>query len=152
MEKVMDVNSEETRNAADWELEHNDHELRLLIVDDVDVLRKGLIFRLRRYADIRVVGEAADGEEAITQARRLRPDVILMDCSLPRLDGFEATAQICAELPNTRVIGLSMYEEADKAQAMLDAGAAAYVNKAADLDELLAAIRRAHSPQRTRSI
>ncbi|MBE0534021.1 MAG: PAS domain-containing protein [Phycisphaerae bacterium] len=117
--------------------------LRVLIVDDHKVLRQSMAARLRREPDIEIAGEAGDGFEATEKAHLLRPHVILMDYSMPRMDGVEATRRICHELPNTRIIGLSMYEEADRANAMLEAGAATYVTKSAEFDELLAAIRTA---------
>ncbi len=118
--------------------------MRVLIVDDHKVIRQGMAARLRREPDIEIAGEAGNGEEAISKAHELRPDVILMDFSMPRMDGVEATRKIHAELPDIRIIGLSMYEEADRARAMLEAGAAGYVTKSAELEELLAAIRTAH--------
>jgi DNA-binding NarL/FixJ family response regulator len=88
------------------------------------------------------LGEAADGQIAVEMARRLAPEVIIMDLSMPRMNGIEATQRIKEELPCVRVIGLSMYEQADRADALLKAGAVAYLNKAGPSDELIAAIRR----------
>jgi PAS domain S-box-containing protein len=117
--------------------------LRILIVDDHSILRQAMAARLKREPDLEIAGEAGNGAEAVDKARQLRPDVILMDFSMPRMDGVEATRRIHGELPHIRVVGLSMYEEADRARAMLDAGASAYVTKSAELDELLRAIRSA---------
>ncbi len=121
--------------------------LRILIVDDHKVIRQGMAARLKREPDLEIAGEAGDGEEAIERAHALRPNVILMDYSMPRMDGVEATRRIHAALPEIRIIGLSMYQEADRAKAMYDAGAAAYVTKSAELDDLLRAIRANHTPK-----
>jgi len=97
---------------------------------------------LRDEPDIEVIGEACDGEEAVRSARRLSPDVVLMDFSLPGIDGAEATRIIRSELPEVRVVGLSMCEEEDgRGSAMKDAGAVAYFTKTGRPDLLLAAIR-----------
>jgi DNA-binding NarL/FixJ family response regulator len=78
---------------------------------------------------------------AVEVARQTRPDVVIMDVTMPRLGGFEATRFIRAELPHTRIIGLSMHDEADMAAAMLEAGAEAYLNKAGPAEDLIEAIR-----------
>jgi two-component system CheB/CheR fusion protein len=115
--------------------------IRLMLVDDHMVMRQGLSVMLNRQPDIEIVGEATDGETAVELARRLNPDVILMDISMPRMNGIEATRIIHAELPGIRIIGLSMYHDADIASSILDAGAAAYLSKTGGTDVLLAAIR-----------
>ena len=120
--------------------------VRVLIADDHSVMRHGLAALLGDQPDMEIVGEAADGREAIELARELRPDVVLMDVSMPNVGGIEATRVIRGELPQVRVIGLSMFEEADQAQAMLAAGASAYLNKARPSEDLVAAIRRCASP------
>ena len=116
--------------------------IRLLLVDDHTVMRHGLSLLLADEDDIDVVGEAADGFEAIEQARKLHPDVILMDYSMPRMDGQQATRAIHHEMPGIRIIGLSMYDQADRAAAMLDAGAVAYLSKTENPDKLLNTIRK----------
>ena len=118
--------------------------IRVLVVDDHNVMRQGLTMLLSGERDIQVVGEAADGVDAIEQALVLRPDVVLMDFSMPRMDGVEATRHIVEALPHVRVIGLSMYEEPDRAAAMMSAGAAAYRSKSGDSEEILQAIRGVH--------
>ncbi len=120
--------------------------IRVLLADDHPIVRHGTARLLQDCPDIEVVGEAADGREAVELARRLTPDVILMDVSLPHLSGIEATRQILRELPHARVIGLSMHEEADMAAGMREAGAAAYLTKGGPTDDLLAAIRAARPP------
>ncbi|MBI4776204.1 MAG: response regulator [Deltaproteobacteria bacterium] len=114
--------------------------IRVLFADDHRVIRQGLIRLMNGQPDIQVVGEAANGREAIDRARQLKPDVILMDVSMPEIDGIEATRRIKAELPEVRVIGLSMHQDEQIAQAMIEAGAEAFVNKTASSAELLKAI------------
>ncbi len=114
---------------------------RVLLVDDHVVMRQGLSLLLGEQPDLEVVGEASDGVAGVEMARELRPDVILMDMSLPHMNGEEATRLIHAELPDICVIGLSMFEEADRAAAMRAAGAAAYVTKSGAPEVLLATIR-----------
>ena len=93
--------------------------------------------------DFEIVGEAIDGQEAIDLAGRLLPDLILMDVSMPRLNGVEATRSIHREFPDIRIIGLSMYEEPEQARIMLDAGAVDYLNKSGQSANLIHAIRDA---------
>ena len=115
--------------------------LRVLLADDHVVMRHGLSTLLEGEPDIEVVGEASDGREAVQLAHRLQPDVILMDLSMPVMNGVEATRVISRELPAIRVIGLSMYEEADREAAIREAGASDYVVKSDPPAALLAAIR-----------
>lgn len=116
--------------------------IRVLLVDDHSVMRQGLAMLLGEESDIEVIGEAADGLDAIEAAGNLRPDVVLMDCSLPRLDGVGATGALVAADPDVCVIGLSMFEEVDRARAMIDAGAVAYVSKSGNPAGLLETIRK----------
>jgi PAS domain S-box-containing protein len=115
--------------------------LRVLLVDDHEIVRQGLASLLREASGIELVGEAPDGREAINLALDLQPDVVIMDVSMPLISGDQATQQIKAYLPKTRVIALSMYDEADKKQKMFEAGAEAYILKTVSAEELLAAIR-----------
>ena len=114
--------------------------IRVLFVDDHHVMRQGLIRLMKGQPVIQVVGEAANGQEAIEKVRQLRPDVVVMDASMPVMDGIEATRQIKAERPEVRVIGLSMYDDEEISQKMRAAGAEAFLCKTASLAELLKAI------------
>lgn len=116
--------------------------IRVLLVDDHTVVRQGLSTMLNFHSDIQVVGEAADGEEAVEKAREFQPDVILMDISMPKMDGIEATRIIGSELPHIRIVGLSMHDKQDQANRMIEAGASAYCTKDGDTSVLLSEIRR----------
>ena len=114
--------------------------IRVLVVDDHAMVRQGINSLLHLQSDIAVVGEASNGEEAVQLAVQFQPDVILMDISMPKINGIEATRLIHAKLPRTRIIGLSMSDADDQAAAMLQAGAAAYLSKTCDTETLIAAI------------
>ena len=113
-----------------------------MLADDHAVVRQGIANLLRDQADIDVIGEAADGQEAVELANRLLPDIILMDLSMPKLNGVEATRIIHNDWPEIRIIGLSMFEAADRAQAMRDAGAVDYISKSGPAEALINIIRR----------
>lgn len=115
---------------------------RILLVDDHPMMRQGMSAVLEDEPDLQVVGEASNGREAIEQVERLNPGIVLMDHSMPVMDGLEATRRIKARWPAVRVIALSIYREAERAEAMLNAGASAYVTKSAGSAALLEAIRR----------
>ena len=117
--------------------------IRLLVVDDHRVVREGFVGLLNREPDFAVVGEAADGEEAIRQAEALKPDVIIMDVEMPNTDGIEATRQIKQRQPDALIIGLSLHEEESVARAMMEAGAFAHLSKNGPAEKLIEAIRRA---------
>ncbi len=114
--------------------------IRILLVDDHTILRQGLSELLVRDAGLAVVGEASDGEVAVELARSLRPEVVLMDVNMPRMNGIEATRAIHAEFPEMRVIGLSLYAEPHRAEEMRQAGASAYVAKTEAAEVLVATI------------
>ena len=115
--------------------------LRVLVVDDHEIVREGLASLLDEEQGIKVIGEAGNGREAVNLAVRLQPDVVIMDVSMPVMNGDEATRQIKLEVPQTRVVALSMFDEVDMIDRMHRAGAATYVLKTAPSGELLAAIR-----------
>ncbi len=121
--------------------------IRLLITDDHKVVRQGLRMVLELYPDLEVVGEASNGEEALRMARRLEPDVVLMDLLMPVMNGIEATGEIRRELPNTEVVALtSVLEDASVAGA-IRAGAIGYLLKNTEADELRQALRAAAAGQ-----
>jgi CheY-like chemotaxis protein len=117
------------------------HPLRVMLVDDHKVMREGVATLLDEQPDIEVVGQAGNGRDAVSLARRLQPDVIIMDVAMPIMDGEEATRKIKAHLPRTRIIGLSLSEEAAVSHRMQRAGAERYISKADPSETLLAAIR-----------
>ena len=115
--------------------------IRIALVDDHIVVRQGLAGLLRAEPDIEIIGEASDGQSAIDLIRELRPDVVLMDINMPGVDGIQATRIIHRELPEIRVIGLSMFQEEDQQTAMLAAGAVDYRTKSGPSETLIEAIR-----------
>lgn len=117
--------------------------IRILLADDHSVVRQGIANLLKDEPDFEVVGEAANGRDAVNLTTKWLPDVVLMDMSMPILNGIEATRAIHKDHPEIRVIGLSMFEEADKAQEMRDAGAVNYLTKSGPAEELIDAIRKA---------
>jgi two-component system response regulator NreC len=119
--------------------------LRILLADDHTIVRRGIRALLETQPEIQVVGEAATGAEAITQARALVPDVVLMDIGMPDGDGLSATEQIRHELPTVNVLLLTIHDDANYLFRALKAGAAGYVLKGAEVNELLNAL---HSVER----
>jgi CheY-like chemotaxis protein len=115
--------------------------VRVLLADDHQIMRQGLIRLISSHPGIEVAGEAANGRQAVERALRLEPDVILMDVSMPEMDGIEATRRIKARLPRVRVIGLSMFEDEHVSRAMIKAGVDAFLSKTVSPDRLLKAIR-----------
>jgi DNA-binding NarL/FixJ family response regulator len=117
--------------------------VRVLIADDHPVVRSGLAGMLAVEPDLEVVGEAADGEQAVALAHELRPDLVLMDLRMPVLDGAAATARLAAELPAVRVLVLTTYETDTDIVRAVEAGATGYLLKDTPREELVAGIRAA---------
>jgi DNA-binding NarL/FixJ family response regulator len=113
---------------------------RILLVDDHQILREG-IRRGLESAGEEIVGEAENGEEAIDLALQLRPDVIVMDISMPVLDGVAATERILAEMPGTKVVVLTMHDDVHKTRAALNAGAVGYLTKGTSMAEVIETVR-----------
>jgi DNA-binding NarL/FixJ family response regulator len=116
--------------------------ITVLLVDDHGLVRRGFRRMLEDEADMQVVGEAGDGEEAIKLAKQLRPRVVVMDCALPGMNGLQATRGILEDVPETAVLMLSMHTESTWVRQAIDAGAKGYVLKNALELDLSAAIRK----------
>ena len=118
--------------------------IKVLLADDHNVVRQGLRALLAVELDIEIVGEADTGRQAVMLAKKLLPDVVVMDIAMPLLNGLEATRQITAQVPTTKVLILSTYSEDDYVQQLTEAGAAGYLVKQTAAQDLLKAIREAH--------
>ena len=116
-------------------------QINVLLVDDVTSVRRGLSTVLQLMDDLKIVGEAKNGLEAIHLAEQLKPDVILMDLAMPRLDGFEATRRIKAEHPEIGVIAFSIHDDVKTRERACAAGADAFIEKEAETQLLIEAIR-----------
>ncbi|MFT7683742.1 MAG: DNA-binding NarL/FixJ family response regulator [Moritella dasanensis] len=114
--------------------------IKILLVDDHALLRKGIALLLQEENEIVVVGEANNGEEALEQVKVLNPDIVVMDISMPKLNGIEATKQIVATSPESKVIALSIHSSKHCVEGMLDAGAVGYLLKESLPEELIQAI------------
>jgi NarL family two-component system response regulator LiaR len=123
--------------------------IRVLLVDDHVILRKGIRALLSTVPDIEVVGEAGDGTEALVQADALLPDVILMDLVMPQMDGIEATRQITARQPGARILVLTSFVADDKVFPAIKAGALGYILKDTGPDDLVRAIHQVHRGEPT---
>jgi len=115
--------------------------VRIAVVDDHVMMRQGLAGLLQAEPDMEIVGQASDGESAVNLIRDIRPDVVLMDVSMPGMNGIQATRIVHSELPEIRIIGLSMFQEGEQARAMREAGAVGYVTKSGPSEAVIAAIR-----------
>ncbi len=121
---------------------------RILIVDDHGLMREGLKLIIIQQPDMEIVGEACDGREAVEKVRTLKPDVVLMDVSMPNLNGIEATRQIISERPDTKVLALSAYSEKRFVKDMIQAGVCGYVLKDCLTTELVRAIKSVCNKER----
>lgn len=121
--------------------------IKVILVDDHDVVRTGLRSFLDTQADVNVVGEACNGEEALLRAAELKPDVIIMDITMPGMDGLEATRQLKANNPECLVLALTVHDDKQYFMEMLAVGASGYITKQAAADDLVAAIRAVASGQ-----
>jgi two-component system, NarL family, response regulator LiaR len=119
--------------------------IRVLIVDDHAVVRTGLRVFLDLQPDMEVVGEASDGSEGVAVARRLEPDVVLMDLLMPNMDGITAIGRIKAERPETEIVTMTSFIEEEKVTSALEAGASGYVLKDAEAEEVARAVRAAYA-------
>jgi len=115
--------------------------IRILLADDHTVVRKGLRLLLESHEDFQVVSDAADGREAIVLAEQHRPDVVVMDVAMPILNGIEAARQICASLPQTAIVILSMHSDEAYVLKALKAGARAYLLKDSAENDLISAVK-----------
>ncbi len=134
--------------------------ISVLVVDDQPVIRAAVVNLVDHEPDLHVVGESATGADAVRQARRLRPDVVVMDIRMPDGDGITATREICADadLGGTRVLILTTFEDEAYVVDALRAGASGFIGKGADPDEIISALRTVHageallSPRATRAL
>ncbi|MFC2060274.1 response regulator [Chloroflexota bacterium] len=115
--------------------------IRVLLVDDHTIVRDGICALLALVGDIEVVGEAANGSEAMKMVRELEPDVVLMDVAMPVMDGLEATRRICKEFPRVRVLILTQYDDKEFVFPVIEAGASGFISKVAASSELTSGIR-----------
>lgn len=118
--------------------------IRVLIVDDHAILREGIRALLALQDDIDIVGEAAEGKEAVDKARQLEPDVVLMDVAMPLMDGLEATRRIRKENPRTKILILTQYDNKEYVLSSIKSGASGCIPKRAVVSELVSAIRAVH--------
>jgi NarL family two-component system response regulator LiaR len=125
--------------------------IRVMLVDDHNVVRTGLATFLRSYDDLELVGEAKNGLEAVKLCHEKKPDVILMDLMMPEMDGIGATRAILAEYPETKIIAMTSFEDEKLVQGVLAVGAISYLIKNVTSDELAKAIRDAVSGRSTLS-
>jgi two-component system nitrate/nitrite response regulator NarL len=114
--------------------------IRIMLVDDHPVVRKGLALCLAQHPNLQIVGEAADGQEALSKAKQMAPDIIVMDIDMPHMDGLAVTEVLRKELPNVKVLIMSMHRHTEYVLRILQSGARGYVLKDATPEELVKAI------------
>ena len=125
--------------------------IKIMLVDDHNVVRSGLSTFLRAFDDLELVGEARNGLEAVNLCRQTKPDVILMDLMMPEMDGIEATREILKDCPDIKIVAITSFEEEKLVQGVLAAGAISYLLKNVTADELATAIRAASAGKSTLS-
>ena len=118
--------------------------IRVFLADDHQVFREGIRLLLEKVPDMEMIGEADDGEEAVTKVSQLMPDVVLMDITMPKLNGLEATRQIKQKHPSIKVLILTMHETDQYLSAMLEVGVSGYLVKTTTSRELISAIKAVH--------
>ncbi len=123
--------------------------IRILLADDHRIVRDGLKTLLEKQSDMEVVAEAEDGRTTVNLAKKLLPDIVIMDITMPDLNGIDATRKIVTELPNSKVIALSMHSDRRFVSGSLEAGASGYLMKDCAFEELVSAIRSVMSSNRT---
>ncbi|WP_226655805.1 response regulator [Guptibacillus hwajinpoensis] len=119
------------------------NEIKMMIVDDHDMVRKGLKAYLLTEPDFQIIGESANGKEAVSLANQLHPDVILMDLIMPEMTGIEATKEIMTTLPKTKIIIITSFYDDEQIFPAIEAGAFSYLLKTASADEIIETIRKA---------
>ena len=118
--------------------------INVMLVDDHELIRSGIKRLLNDVSGIEVIAEAETGEQAIRQVRKERPDVILMDISMPGIGGLEATRKICQALPGVKIIAVTIHDDDPFPARLLEAGASGYLTKGCDVREIISAIRSVH--------
>lgn len=119
--------------------------IRIIIADDHAIVREGTRIMLEREEDMEVIGEARDGEEAVKLIEKLKPDVAILDISMPKLSGIDVTKQVKAKLPSTAILILTAYQNDEYVFALLEAGAAGYLLKDVPSSEIVEAVRSVYS-------
>jgi DNA-binding NarL/FixJ family response regulator len=122
----------------------NNNTINVLLVDDQKMIRQGFSYVISLQDDMTIVGEAADGKEAVAQALALRPDIILMDIQMPGMTGIEASQAIIKQLPSVKIVILTTFNDPDYIYEVIRSGAVGYLLKDADVEDMLEAVRSAH--------
>jgi DNA-binding NarL/FixJ family response regulator len=115
--------------------------IKVLLVDDSDIVREGISELIAREPDIEVVGQATDGVYSLESARKAKPDIVLMDISMPIMNGIKAAQKIKSEMPDVKILALSVHHKCDYIQGMMAAGASGYILKENIRSELVPAIK-----------
>ena len=118
--------------------------IRVLVVDDHTIVRDGICALLSLTEDIKVVGEATNGNEALKMVKELNPDVVIMDIAMPIMGGLEATRRISKEFPRTKILVLTQYDDKEHVFSVIESGASGFISKAAASSELVSGIRSVH--------